>query len=83
MSESGQDAQTIVNEQGLVMVSDHQSLINWINEALEENPQSIVDFKQGKDRAVGFLVGQVMKKSKGQADPALCNALVRERLNEF
>lgn len=80
MCESGKDAQTLINEHGLVMVSDQQALLNWIHEALQENPQSILDFKQGKDRAVGFLVGQVMKKSKGQADPALCNALVREQL---
>jgi len=82
MSESGKDAQTLVNEHGLVMVSDDTALLNWIDEAIQENPQSILDFKQGKDRAVGFLVGQVMKKSKGQADPARCNALVRARLLE-
>lgn len=82
MIESGKDAQSIVDEHGLVMVSDDQALLVWIDEALKENPQSILDFKQGKDRAVGFLVGQVMKKSKGQADPALANALVRQRLAE-
>jgi aspartyl-tRNA(Asn)/glutamyl-tRNA(Gln) amidotransferase subunit B len=82
MIESGKDAQSIVDEHGLVMVSDDQALLVWIDEALNENPQSILDFKQGKDRAVGFLVGQVMKKSKGQADPALANALVRQRLAE-
>jgi aspartyl-tRNA(Asn)/glutamyl-tRNA(Gln) amidotransferase subunit B len=83
MIESGRNAQSIVDEHGLVMVSDDQALLKWIDEALLENPQSIIDFKQGKDRAVGFLVGQVMKKSKGQADPALCNALVRQRLQEL
>lgn len=80
MCETGKDAQSIVSEHGLVMVSDQQALLNWIQEVLRENPQSILDFKQGKDRAVGFLVGQVMKKSQGQADPALCNALVSEQL---
>jgi aspartyl-tRNA(Asn)/glutamyl-tRNA(Gln) amidotransferase subunit B len=82
MIESGKDAQTLVEEHGLKVVSDDSSLLNWIDEAIKENPQSVIDFKQGKDRAVGFIVGQVMKKSKGQADPAQCNALVRQRFLE-
>ncbi|MBS3990657.1 MAG: Asp-tRNA(Asn)/Glu-tRNA(Gln) amidotransferase GatCAB subunit B, partial [Erysipelothrix sp.] len=82
MIESGKNAQTLVEEHDLKVVSDDTSLLGWIDEAIKENPQSVVDFKQGKDRAVGFIVGQVMKKSKGQADPAQCNALVRQRFLE-
>ena len=82
MIESGKDAQSLVEEHGLKVVSDNSLLLNWIDEAIQENPHSVIDFKQGKDRAVGFIVGQVMKKSKGQADPAQCNALVRQRFFE-
>ena len=48
-----------------------------------DNPQSIEDFKNGKDRAIGFLVGQVMKWSKGQANPAIANQLVSAEILKY
>ena len=53
-----------------------------IKEVLDENTQAIEDFKAGKGRAVGFLVGQVMKKSKGQANPGLVNQILQEELKK-
>ena len=49
---------------------------------LESNPQSIVDFKAGKDRALGFLVGQAMKETKGKANPQMLNKMFLEELNK-
>ena len=49
---------------------------------LDENPNSIADYKGGKDRAMGFLVGQVMKKSKGQANPQMASKLVKQELDK-
>ena len=59
-------------------VSDTGAILAIVNQVLDANPQSIEDFKNGKDRAVKFLMGQVMKLSKGQANPAMANQLVLE-----
>ncbi|MFV0379575.1 MAG: Asp-tRNA(Asn)/Glu-tRNA(Gln) amidotransferase subunit GatB [Anaerorhabdus sp.] len=77
---SGENPKDIVLKKGITQVSDESLIMSYINEALDENPQSIIDYKNGKDRAVGFLVGQVMKKSKGQANPALSSELVLKEL---
>ena len=69
--ENGGDAEEIVKEKGLVQISDEGTLRKIVTETLDANPQSIEDFKNGKDRAVGFLVGQMMKATKGQANPPL------------
>ena len=63
-------------------MSDTGELLAMIQSVLDANPQSIADFKNGKDRAVGFLVGQVMKASKGQANPAMTNQLIKEELKK-
>lgn len=72
----------IIKELNLSVVDDDNQLIKWIQEAIDNNPQSVVDYKNGKDRAVGFLVGQVMKLSKGKANPAKTNQLVKEELEK-
>ena len=72
----------IVKEFNIEQVSDETTLIKLIEETLNENPQSIVDFHNGNDRALGFLVGQVMKKSRGQANPQMTNELLIKALNE-
>lgn len=72
----GKDAKKLVEEKGMKQQSDPTQLAAWINEVLNDNPQSITDYANGKDRAVGFIVGQVMKKSRGQANPALTNQMV-------
>ncbi|HVI20808.1 MAG TPA: Asp-tRNA(Asn)/Glu-tRNA(Gln) amidotransferase subunit GatB, partial [Bacillus sp. (in: firmicutes)] len=59
--ENGGDAETIVKEKGLVQVSDEGALLTWVTEAIDANPKSVEDFKNGKAKAVGSLVGQVMK----------------------
>ena len=78
----GKDPKTVVEEKGMKQMSDSSELLALITSVLDANPQSIDDFKNGKDRAVGFLVGQVMKASKGQANPAMTNKLIQEELKK-
>jgi aspartyl-tRNA(Asn)/glutamyl-tRNA(Gln) amidotransferase subunit B len=81
MLETGKDPQTIVEEQGLVQISDEGAIKSVVEQVVANNPQSVADFKAGKDKAVGFLVGQVMKETKGKANPGLVNKLIIEVLN--
>ena len=78
--EHGGDAEKIVKEKGLVQVSDSGQLLAWVSEALDNNPKSIEDYKNGRDRAIGFLVGQIMKASKGQANPQMINKMLLEEI---
>jgi aspartyl-tRNA(Asn)/glutamyl-tRNA(Gln) amidotransferase subunit B len=80
--ENGGDAEQIVKEKGLVQISDEGTLLKIISEVLDANPQSIEDFKNGKNKAVGFLVGQLMKATKGQANPQLVNQLLQQELSK-
>ncbi|PKE47067.1 Asp-tRNA(Asn)/Glu-tRNA(Gln) amidotransferase GatCAB subunit B [Macrococcoides caseolyticum] len=80
--ETGKAPKVIMEEQGLVQISDPEQLKAFVTEALDNNPQSIEDFKNGKGKATGFLVGQIMKISKGQANPQLINKILREELEK-
>lgn len=80
--EHGGNAEKIVKEKGLVQISDEGALLKIISEVLDANPQSIDDYKNGKQKAVGFLVGQLMKATKGQANPQLVNKLLLEEINK-
>lgn len=80
--ENGGDPEKIVKEQGLVQISDEGQLKEVITQVLDENEQSITDYKDGKGRALGFLVGQVMKATKGQANPQLANKILEEEINK-
>ena len=81
MSE-GKDPEIIIEEKGMKQISDPATLTNMINEVLDQNEQSIQDFAAGKDRAVGFLVGQIMKKTGGQANPKVTNQILIQLLKE-
>lgn len=78
--EKGGDPQQIVEEKGWVQISDEGKLKEIVLEIVTANPQSVTDLKNGKDRALGFLVGQVMKATKGKANPKLVNQLIREHI---
>ncbi|WP_010678016.1 Asp-tRNA(Asn)/Glu-tRNA(Gln) amidotransferase subunit GatB [Bacillus timonensis] len=81
--EKGGDAETIVKEKGLVQISDEGALTKIIVEVIGNNPQSVEDFKNGKGKAIGFLVGQVMKQTKGQANPQMVNKILAEEMNKL
>ena len=76
----GEDPEAFAKKNGLVQISDPAILLGWITEVLDNNPQSIEDFKGGKDRATGYLIGQLMKMSKGQANPGIMNKMLLEEL---
>ena len=80
--ENGGDAEKIVKEKGLVQISDEGTLLKIISDVLDGNPQSVEDFKNGKNKAVGFLVGQLMKATKGQANPQKVNQLLNQELSK-
>ncbi|MEH7253318.1 Asp-tRNA(Asn)/Glu-tRNA(Gln) amidotransferase subunit GatB [Neobacillus niacini] len=80
--ENGGDAEKIVKEKGLVQISDEGTLLKIISDVLDANPQSVEDFKNGKNKAVGFLVGQLMKATKGQANPQMVNQLLQQELSK-
>ena len=76
------DPESYVEEHGLKVVNDQGQLRKVIEEILEANPQSVQDFKNGKEKAAGFIVGQTMRAMKGKADPAVVNQLVKELLSQ-
>lgn len=82
MFETGDSPEKIVKEKGMVQISDENAIRDIVNKVLDENPQSVEDFKNGKTKAMGFVVGQVMKASKGKANPQLVNKLVEEELHK-
>ena len=81
MLESGKLPQQIVEEKGLVQISDEGAILTIVEQVVAANPKSVEDYKAGKQKAIGFLVGQVMKESKGKANPGLANKLLVEVLN--
>ncbi|MCR6105589.1 Asp-tRNA(Asn)/Glu-tRNA(Gln) amidotransferase subunit GatB [Salipaludibacillus agaradhaerens] len=82
MIEHGGDPEKIVKDKGLVQISDEAEILNMITETLDNNPQSIDDYKNGKDKAIGFLVGQIMKASRGKANPQVVNKLLTEEIKK-
>jgi len=78
--EKGGDPAAIVKERGLGAVSDMSALEAMVDEAIAANPKSVADWKAGKKAAAGFFVGQVMKLSKGKADPKIVGTLVAKKL---
>lgn len=75
------DPEIIVKEKGLVQISDEGELLKIVVEIIDNNPQSVADYKGGKDRAIGFLVGQTMRATKGQGNPQMLNKLIKEELD--
>lgn len=74
------DPETYVEEKGLKTVNDEGALRRTVEEVIATNPQSVEDYRNGKEKAIGFLVGQTMKKMKGKADPSMVNQILKELL---
>ncbi len=79
---NGGDAAKIVKEKGLVQISDPEVIRGFVTTVLDNDPKSVEDFKGGKDRAIKALLGQIMKASKGQANPKLTNEILLEEINK-
>ncbi len=82
MFESGREPLFIVKEEGLEVVNDEAALAAAIKKVLDSNPQSVADYRGGKEKAFGFLVGQAMKETRGKANPQLVNKLLKEELDK-
>lgn len=80
--ENPRDPEDIIKEKGWIQISDEGAIKEVVMKILEENPQSIADYKAGKDKALGFLVGQAMKETKGKANPQMLNKMFLEELKK-
>ena len=80
--ENPKDPEEIIKEKGWIQISDENEIKEIALKILEANPQSVADYKAGKDRALGFLVGQAMKQTKGKANPKMLNEIFLEELKK-
>ncbi len=80
--EQPRDPSDIIKEKGWIQISDEGAIREVVQKVLQGNPQSISDYKAGKDKALGFLVGQAMKETKGKANPQMLNKMFLEELNK-
>ncbi len=80
MADTGKEAHVIIEEQALSQIADESTIVAAVEEAIAENPASVQDYKNGKEKAIGFLMGQIMKKTQGKANPALAMGQLREKL---
>lgn len=80
--ENPKDPEVIIKEKGWIQISDEGAIKEVVMKILENNPQSVADFKGGKDKALGFLVGQAMKETKGKANPKMLNEMFLEELKK-
>ncbi len=82
MFEHPRDPEDIIDEKGWVQISDEGAIKEVVLKVLEANPQSVADYKAGKDKALGFLVGQAMKETRGKANPQMLNQMFLEELKK-
>ena len=80
--ENPRDPEDIIKEKGWIQISDEGAIKEVVLKIIEANPQSVADYKAGKDRALGFLVGQAMKETKGKANPQMLNKMFAEELKK-
>jgi aspartyl-tRNA(Asn)/glutamyl-tRNA(Gln) amidotransferase subunit B len=80
MIDTGKQPAVIIKEKNLIQISDAAGLSSVIEEVIKENAKSVADYKSGKTTAIMFLVGQVMKKSQGKANPKAVQEIIKRRL---
>lgn len=83
LSNKGGSAKEIAENKKLIQVSDSGAIDEYVNKVLEANPQAVSDIKNGEMKAIGFLVGQVMKESKGQANPSLAKQAIEKKIDQL
>ena len=81
MFQSGQDAASIVEKQGLKQITDTGEIEKVVSEIIAANPEQVEELKSGKEKVLGFFVGQVMKATKGKANPQMVNDLIKKLTN--
>jgi aspartyl-tRNA(Asn)/glutamyl-tRNA(Gln) amidotransferase subunit B len=80
VEESGKDPQQIIKDEGLVQISDTGALEETIDKVLQNNPKEVQSYLDGKEKVIGFLMGQVMRETHGKANPKVVNDLMRQKL---
>jgi len=80
MAEKGKEAKEIIKVHGLVQISDEAALGEIIDKVISENPEAVADYQSGKPQAMQFLMGQVMRATKGQAKPQLVQSILKGKL---
>lgn len=80
MYKTGKNPETIVKEKGLVQISDESAIEKAVDEVISKNPKEVQRFKAGEEKLIGFFVGQVMKATKGKANPQMVNELLKKKL---
>ena len=80
--ENPKDPEEIIQAKGWIQISDEGAILEVVKKVIEANPQSVSDFKGGKEKALGFLVGQAMKETKGKANPQMLNQMFKEELSK-
>jgi aspartyl-tRNA(Asn)/glutamyl-tRNA(Gln) amidotransferase subunit B len=83
MFNTGQSASDLVQKHGLTQISDKDEIDSVIERIIKENIQSVEDYQNGKEKAVNYLVGQVMRYTKGRAQPDLVLEILKEKMNKF
>ena len=81
MFNTGKSPEDIVKEKGLIQISDEDELESIAKKVMENNPKSVQDYKNGKKKALGFLVGQIMKETRGKANPQMANTILKQLLD--
>ena len=82
MTGSGRSPKQIVEEKGLVQVTDRTAIESVVKTVLYRHPDEVMDYQNGKTKLLGFFVGQVMKETRGKANPKLVNEVLREKLGQ-
>jgi aspartyl-tRNA(Asn)/glutamyl-tRNA(Gln) amidotransferase subunit B len=82
MLRTGTAPEIIMREKGLEQVSDSSSIEKAVDDVLAANSQQVADYRSGKDKVFGFLVGQVMKATQGKASPQMVNEVLRKKLED-
>ena len=79
---TGEDAQALVEKKGLSVISDESEILSIVQKIVSNNPEQVAAYKAGKDKLFGFFVGQIMKETKGRANPQILNKLLKEELEK-
>jgi aspartyl-tRNA(Asn)/glutamyl-tRNA(Gln) amidotransferase subunit B len=82
MYREGKSARAIVKDKGLIQISDEAEIAAIIEQVLKGNPEQVAKYKKGREQLLGFFVGQVMKKTKGKANPRLVNEILKRAIEK-
>ena len=83
MFNTGKSAATLVNEKGLTQISGSEELDQFAVQVIEANPSAVADFKAGKEQALKFLIGQMMRLTRGRANPEIAADILKRKLEEY